>query len=174
MTRSTFRALFVLLLCLTGAAAVQAEAQLTYTLQNVVRVSRPGLNWAFETDPSDPAAVNIVDKADGLQVVLRWVANQSGLESKRAAVFLMSRLMREENSTGRNFSFPRTRQLAGEPASTFTVEHAVDHSLTHRTQYVVVSHGKNCLIVALSGGAGWMDKHQKELDVVLNSIRFLH
>lgn len=146
----------------------------TYVMAGAVKVARPNDRWTFEVDAKDPSAVTMNNKDAGLQVILRWVDNKAELDSRSVAATLESRLMRAPSAVGKNFSVPRKRTIGGQPGSTFLIDTQLSDAVTHRTSFYVVSQGRKCLVVAVSGGTEWLDQHRKELDAVLDSIAFVH
>jgi hypothetical protein len=177
MRRAGFLVLAMMTLLTAALAAPSAGAGPggeTFVLDKSVRVTRPNAHWRFVLDPSQPMTVSLENKEAGLQILVNWVANKSRMESKPAAAVLESRLMRAANSAGRAFSFPSPTRVAGQTGSFFTVDHLVDDAIMHRTKYVVVARADKCLVVAISGGVVFLDRHKKEIDGIIASIAFLH
>ena len=181
--RSAFRSpLVVVLVALLMSSVAAAPAPQSsgspfegrsYTVPGAFKVERPSLKWQFDTDLSDTDSVTLVNKDAGIQILLYWVSNVSQLDSKHATAVFESRLMRSPTFVGQNFSILKKRMLAGQLAYTFAVEKVVDQVITHRTEYVVVAQGKKCLVVAVSGGADFLDKHKLEVSDILGSIVFI-
>lgn len=167
---------FVLFVAIAAALVLPAEAVPppadTVQVAAAFRVTRPGSEWTWIKDASDPRAVTLSQARLGLEVVVRLVGNSASLSSDRVARILRHRLMEASNAPGHQFTTIHKGRLAGLAAARFNVEQPTRNGM-HRTVYWLAAHGKSVVMVAVMGGGAAQRAHEAEIERILHSIALL-
>lgn len=171
-TAVTVTGCLVCVLLVSGSSvAAPAASDAQRTLQGALVVTRPGATWAW--GPSRPSSLALVRQGTDLEIAFQWVDNRTAVDSRRVATVLRNRLMMADSSTGRRFSTLRDGRVAGRASAGFTVEQESAKGVSHRTRYTAVACGTHYLVVMVMGPVPDFKRHGREIQAIVDSLRFL-